>query len=240
MKRFRVLLATVVGIFVIYDIYTAFFSATVRYRLVIEVVQDGVPKSGSSVREVTYSKNNDPISSAEFSINVRGEAVVVDLGPRGTLFALLKGDTDSRSGADYILLRAFNFPYGAMPSPVTYGLSQLRQLSGKVDLPLTSLPLLVRFRDDNDPKSVERVDPADIGGSFGADVSLVRATIEIVPRGIWPLNELGITGAPLTTGIEQRLPWLRSLGGGYFNGPFAVGGSTLSKSLYGLDFRSGG
>lgn len=92
--------------------YVAAFSTTVRYQLTLEAEVDGKPKTGSGVIEVTYSKNNDPVSQAEFSINVRGEAVALDLGSRGTLFALLKGGTDSRSGPDYIVLRAFDFPGG--------------------------------------------------------------------------------------------------------------------------------
>jgi hypothetical protein len=79
-----------------------------------------------------------------------------------------------------------------------------------------SLPLLVRFRDIDDPKSVEEVDPLDIGKSFGAGAELVRATIEIVPVGIWPLNSFGITGEPITTGIEKRLSWLPQ----YYNRKF--------------------
>jgi hypothetical protein len=209
MKRVGYLLAAMVGSYII---YTAAFSATVRYKLMIEVALDGVPKSGSGVIEVTYSKNNDPISTAQFSVDVRGEAVIVDLGPRGKLFALLKQGADSRSGPEYILFRAFNFPGGAMPSPVNRGLSQLKQLSGTVDLPLTSLPLLVRFRDINDPMTVERVDPLDISKGFGDGARLVRASLEIVPVGFWPLNSLGITGEPITTGIEGKLPW--------WNGPF--------------------
>lgn len=128
-----------------YAVYSAAFSATVRYRLTLQAEVDGEPKSGSGVIEVTYSKNNDPISQAQFSIDVRGEAVILDLGPRGTLFALLKADTDSRSGPEFMVLRAFNFPGGALPSPVASGLQQVRHLSGKRELALTSLPLLVRF-----------------------------------------------------------------------------------------------
>src|SRR4051794_40755694 len=94
--------------------YTYVFSTTVRYRLTLEADVDGERKSGSSVVEVIYSKNNDPISQAEFTIDVRGEAVILDLGPRGTLFALLMSDTDSRSGPEYIVFRAFNLPGGAM------------------------------------------------------------------------------------------------------------------------------
>jgi len=191
-----------------YAVYSAAFSATVRYRLTLQAEVDGEPKSGSGVIEVTYSKNNDPISQAQFSIDVRGEAVILDLGPRGTLFALLKADTDSRSGPEFMVLRAFNFPGGALPSPVASGLQQVRHLSGKRELALTSLPLLVRFRDPNDPKTVERVDPLDLETGFGAGVKLVHADLEIVSAGIWPFNRIGVTGEPITTGIETRLSWL--------------------------------
>ena len=48
------------------------FTATVRYRLVLTAEVDGHPRIGSSVIEVVYIKNVDPISSAEYSANVRG------------------------------------------------------------------------------------------------------------------------------------------------------------------------
>jgi hypothetical protein len=107
------------------------------------------------------------------------------------------------------VLRAFNFDGGAFPGPtVEAGQKQLRRLSGKRELPLASLPMLVRFRDLNDPKTVEKVDPLDISKSFGTGARLVRATLEIVPMGVWPLNSFGITGEPVTSAIEKKLPWL--------------------------------
>jgi hypothetical protein len=205
MKRVVVSLVCLLAAFAI---YTSIFSATVRYRLTLEAEVDGEPKTGSGVVEVSYSKNNDPISSAEFTVGIRGEAVALNLGPRGILFALLKEDSDARSGPEYIVLRAFNFPGGALPSPVTNGLSQVKRLSGKVALPLTSLPLLVRFRDLDDPKSIEKVDPLDIATSFGAGAKLVGVTLEIVPAGIWPLSWCGITGEPITRGLSSKLKWL--------------------------------
>jgi hypothetical protein len=139
------------------------------------------------------------------------------------LFALLKGDTDSRSGPEYIVLRAFDFPGGALPTPVMSGLRQVQRLSGKRELPQTSLPLLVRFRDPNDAMTSENVDPLDLEKSFGPGVKLTRTTLEIVSAGIWPVSWFGITGEPITTGIEKRLPWwngpfpwLKPLGGGVF------------------------
>ncbi len=232
MKRLGILLAIA---FAGLAVYVAAFSATVRYRLTLEAEVDGKLKTGSGVIEVNYSKNNDPISNAEFSIDIRGEAVVLDLGQRGTLFALLKGDTDSRSGPDYIVLRAFNFSGGALPRPVTKGLSDVRKLSGKVELPLTSLPLLVRFRDINDPKTLEKVDPLNLDKSFGPGVKLTRTTLEVVSSGIWPLSWFGITGEPITTGVERKLEWLNHLDQ-YLAIPSNPFSSTLPSEISG--FRS--
>jgi hypothetical protein len=205
MKRIALFIVIAVAT---YAGYNAIFTATLRYRLTLQAEVDGEPRSGSGVIEVTYSKNNDPISQAAFSIDVRGEAVALDLGPRGTLFALLKPDTDSRSGPEYIVLRAFDFPGGALPSPVVTGLQQVRHLSGKRELPLKSLPLLARFRDLSDPKTVEKVEPLELEKRFGAGVKLVRAEIEIVSAGLWPFNRIGVSGEPTTIGIERRLSWL--------------------------------
>jgi hypothetical protein len=120
------------------------------------------------------------------------------------LFVLLAGGTDGRSGAEWIVLRAFDFDGGGLPRPIEEGLKQVSRLSGKRELSLDSLPQLVRFRDVNDPKTVESVNPFNIGERFGPGAKLVRATLEIVPAGVWPFDG----GEPLTTGIEKRLSWL--------------------------------
>jgi hypothetical protein len=83
--------------------------------------------------------------------------------------------------------------------------------------------MLVHFRNPNDMRSVEQVDPSNVDRTFGTDVHLVKATVEIVPSGVWPLNLIGITGEPVTVGIEGALPWwngpfpwLKPLGGGVY------------------------
>jgi hypothetical protein len=181
---------------------------TVRYRLALEAQVDGELKTASGVREVTYTKQSELAGQHELSIGYRGEAIALDLGSRGTLFALLTAGADDRSGAEWIVLWAFGFDGGSLPRPVEEGVKQVSRLSGKRDLPLDSLPLLVRFRDINDPKTVEGVSPLNIGERFGPNAKLVRATLEIVPAGIWPFSRYGVTGEPLTVGIDQRLKWL--------------------------------
>jgi hypothetical protein len=129
----------------------------------------------------------------EYGSSARGEAVVVDFGEKGLLFALLKGD-DMHSDANWIVRTAFGIERF---SPPDAELRKLGSLSGKTELQFGQLPMLVRFRDINDPKSVERVDPNNLSATFGPGVMLEKATIEI-------------TLASVTTGIEKRLVWLDS------------------------------
>jgi hypothetical protein len=134
---------------------------------------------------------------------------------------LLKAGDDIRSALETIILRAFDYPGGIFQGPPYEVLRDFERLLGKRELPLTSLPMLVRFRDPDDPRSVELVDPFNLAKNFGAGARLVGAYLEIVSAGIWPLNCSGITGEAVTVGIEGKLPWwngpfpwLRPLGGG--------------------------
>lgn len=207
MKWLGITSAFVAAVVIAYGV--AYPSLTLRYRLTLEAEVDGKPMTGSGVIEVTYSKQPEFASGRDRVSSHRGEAVVLDLGDRGTLFALLKAGSDSRSIPESIVLRAFNFDGGAFPGPtVEEGFKKLRQLSGKRDLALDNLPMLVRFRDINDPKTVERVSPLNIAERFGSDAKLVGATLEIVPAGIWPLNWFGITGEPITNHVKAKLNWL--------------------------------
>jgi hypothetical protein len=235
MKWLGIIVVLIAGALVLYEI--SYPSLTMRYRLTLEAEVDGQPKTGSGVIEVTYSKQLNIRS--DLSVGYRGEAVVLDLGDRGALFALFKEGSDDRTIPQSIILRAFNFPGGAFPGPtVESGLNQIKQLSGKRELPLTSLPMLVRFLDPKDPKTVEIVDPLDISKSFGFGTKLVRATLEIVSSGIWPLNLLGVTGEPVSAGIEKRLSWLAKITSN-IDGTSFTNSNRLSNVLHLGNFKRG-
>lgn len=209
---------------------------TLRYRLTLEAEVNGKRLIGSGIVEVTYAKAAGILSPGEYGAHVRGEAVILDLGARGLLFALLRAGQDSRSGPDYIVLRAFNLPGGALPRPAEDGIRQVARLSGKVELPLTSLPLLVRFRDVNDPLTVEKVDPLDLAASFGAGVRLTTATLEIVSSRSVPMSWIEPEGEPITTGIVGRLPWLVRIQSN-IDGTFSTSSNRLSNVLHSGDFE---
>jgi hypothetical protein len=180
---------------------------TFRYRLTLAVNADGTMHTGSSVIEDTFV---DQVALAglaggvPWATRLRGEAVAVDLGVRGILFCVLARDP-TRSPAPntvWLPIHAFN-SYFVAGSPATDSADFSAQVKAvlrekpKRRVDLNELPMLVRFRDINDPGSVERIDPTNLAARFGAGVELVTATIEI-------------TDDPVTTGLENVLRWLKS------------------------------
>ena len=172
-----------------------------RYRMRLDVDTPEGLKSGASVIEQQAADGPRSLAGIGAGIGIvfaqRGEAVAVDLGQRGMLFCLLARDGQrkaSKQEGDLI--------FAAFPGPSRPYIDIMKQLAAtkpKADLPPDILPMLVRFRDINDPKTVERVDPNNLAAAFGQGVRLARASIEI-------------TNDPVTTGIEKKLPWLRAVG----------------------------
>jgi hypothetical protein len=169
----------------------------VRYRLTIDVSVDGAIKSGSSVGEITYGFNDGLFKNmgSYFWSGCKCEAVAVDLGSRGTVFAgLTYYDKRFRGPSNLSSLLVDLFPEtkhgGAEPDSI----DALARHVGAVDIAVDYLPILLRFRDLDNLRSVELIDPEHLDATFGSGVKFARATMEIV-------------NAPLTTGIEKRLPW---------------------------------
>ena len=100
------------------------------------------------------------------------------------------------------------------------GFRHYQNLKAKKVVALEKLPMLVRFRDIKDPKTVELVDLNDLENSFGKGVKLVSATIEMTDEGI--------------RGMEKWLPWIRDYYDNNFDGNRYEGGnapSTLANRL---------
>lgn len=210
-----------------------FPSGTWNYKITLTVQTPEGVMSGSSVRQVYVKSGPNILPQSTSTVRVRGEAVVVDLGKRGTLFGLLRSQT-SVDGASYVFFDSFPIPdshgYGegsTTPKGVRY-YNQLK--SGKADVQSRDMPMLVRFKDINNPKTVERVDPSNLAATFGEGVKLVSATIEI-------------TDEPVTTGIENVLGWLgeyynKRLDGDRFGYANAV--NKTANSLSSGEFSTGG
>jgi len=175
---------------------------TYGYRLTLYVETPEGERIGSNVVQVKtrfYVGLQRALNSYS-SVAVRGEATVVDLGSRGLLFIAFRGDT-TRGGTTGFRIckwsssfsRARNFEELVERRLSAY-LDELMRRKPKADLPLKELPMLVRFRDTNDPATVERVDPDNLDASFG--------------RGDAQTDDAGDHGRPVSNGIVKQLPWL--------------------------------
>lgn len=179
---------------------TTYPTYTYRYRITIDVEVDGAIKTGSSVIEVT--RRWDPVPGrpiSHYSTSARGEAAFVDLGKGRNVIVLLASEGGKNTDfPKYIVSEHFKLAGGAED------LSKYRSLNGRwlldpATLLSNQLPTMIRFRDLNDPLSAETVHGYEFPKIFGADVRPPTISVEM-------------TGDPLTSGIEQKLPW--------WNGPF--------------------
>jgi hypothetical protein len=173
-------------------------SASYRYRMTVEVETPQGIKSGSSVMEVRLARGMAIGDQSGVTSGVFGEAVVVDL-PDGPLFVLLQMPDAGPPLQDivpYALLgRRSDGPDGVMGDGAKLGRTWFSEY--RAELPRTrengprvsgnNWPMMVRFRDINDPTSVQRVEPESVG---------VRRIL------------LETTGDDVTAGIEKRLNWL--------------------------------
>ncbi len=197
-----------------------------RYRLTVTVDTPEGLRSGSSVIQVeTFVAGPNSIPQPnKLSTRVRGEAVTVDLGERGVLFALLRSET-SVDWAGYVLMSATQpVRFEEVREEVrrtnqdpSFDISMDRTLAltGRheipryytngtkrpgTDEPASYYPMMVRFDDLDDPTTIVKVDNQNLATSFGEGVMLRRISVER-------------TEDPVTRSLGDRLAWLKDLNG---------------------------
>jgi hypothetical protein len=194
---------------------------TYRYRMTVEVDTPEGLRTGSSVIEVRTRKGPGFPGPEAGGIlgEVRGEAVAVDLGTRGTLFALLRGARGTETGAG-------GYAWALLPNPPRDdgGIEAMREnyralasAQGTAALSPDQYPMLVRFRDLSQPTTVQEVAPGALQEHFGQGVRLRRITVEI-------------TNDKPTAEIAQLLPWLGTTSG-YLDGQFTQKSHDLANRL---------
>ena len=159
-----------------------------RYKVTVEVAVLEEMKSGSAIREacMTPFEGYNPMV-VDFKESVKGEAVVVDLGERGLLFAIMDQD-----GSIFDIERAYEGPKLHTDEGVEY-YSQL-PVGKQAELPSKYWPDMVIFKNINDPKSIISVYSSEPTGPlitslykitdnttevFGENVEIKNVTLEI-------------------------------------------------------------
>ena len=183
--------------------------AEVRYRVTVEVRAGDEIVSGSSVMAFRLKRS---WAVMPYDAEFEGEAISVDIPGHGTLFALLGGMSPvarpEQNTLSMLPERQFGDFGRAMRRQPTLGgdrVDDIRRISKQIgatvqlDCTLPPLyndcPMLVRFRDISDPKTIEMVEWGNMAKTFGPGFGLERITVQI-------------TDAPVSTGIKRRLPWL--------------------------------
>ncbi|MCF8710117.1 hypothetical protein [Rhizorhapis sp. SPR117] len=189
-------------------------------------------KTGSTVREMSNTAPDIDWPDVGNPADVKGEAVVVDLGERGVLFALISHQSDLE------FYNAFPTDGPATPAGIKYYASLPLGSKGVLN-PRNppGYPKLVTFTDLSDPQSVTLVQVWERNKQgyfdlkedrfeqlFGQSVKIHDIALEL-------------TNEPVTDGITTWLPWLKTIGGGYLHGGFTSKGSPLG--LDGGNFKTG-
>lgn len=126
------------------------------------------------------------------------EAIPIDLGPNGTLFALNTYPYEKFGQRPLLLADACGLPQVERSGKIDEYqrfLALLLALDHPCEVQPSSWPILVRFSNPNDPRTIERVLPAELPGLTNGRVRLSRVTVEPT------------TDEP-TAGIERYLPWV--------------------------------
>jgi hypothetical protein len=192
-KKLFKIAVTILGIFALGALVWnwAYPSASYRFRMTVEVETPQGLRSGSGVMKV-MSYRTLALTSEEKpgGGGLIGEAVVVDL-PDGPLFVLLKlPEAKGDLGAVVTLALAPEARGGGIEA-YTNAVKKLGGLFNRshAELPREDWPMMVRFRNLNDPKSMQRIDL----DAMGVERILLETTRD-----------------KMTVGIEKKfLGWLR-------------------------------
>ncbi len=164
--------------------FLGFPSYTHKMRVTVELVRDGVNHSGSGVIEIIW--NTVVPLSTSWNCVVRGDAIPVDVGSLKVI-AILRQFQADRAGICHMALNA----YGLGVQQTHESMKQLASMKGKAQVPDRTLPTLVRFAQEDDPKSAVVVSPSD-------GIQLREVTLEM-------------TRDPVTRGVINSVPAVQKL-----------------------------
>ena len=177
-----------------------------RYKMTVEIDTPEGVKSGSAVREVSMvfePRPHNPSRPYHSTIDVKGEAVVINLGQRGAVFAII------RSGAYAAVTRTIAGPPPGMIEGAEFYSSL--EIGTKAQMESKRYPDLCTFTDLNDPLSVKLVK----GGRFSVEAQkyLMEDNFEELFGDGVSLKSISveITDESVTWGIDEVLPWLTAL-----------------------------
>ncbi len=173
-----------------------FPSYTHRYEMTLEVQVGDEIRSGSSVVQVRWQRE---IRIIGFSVSVRGQAALIDLGDKGVLFMALGGSGDSKVASPSML--AFNAyrDSGLVPMKVNdfaHNLTLLSKPRERLPLLPDNRPQFIWLSDRNDPSTARPVKAEEFSSVIAPDIHF---------RGAW----VQTTRKSVTKDLAKKLPWIK-------------------------------
>ena len=166
-----------------------------RYRLTLNVEVEGIAHSASGVYEVHTKPGPDALNSFG-TVGMPaavGEAVALDLGEHGCLILLL------RSRGKYSPAWVVRSDLAHNPERSDHWRDEAKSVAdfkGSADIPENHLWTLVLLENKDNPSTMHEVDLDHPELTLGNSLKLLPAHVET-------------TTDPVTTGIEDTLPWVK-------------------------------
>jgi hypothetical protein len=191
-----------------------FSPVSYRFQITIAVETPQGMRKGASVLETSsiYQPTLLGATGGRFP-RLHGNAIFVDLGQGRHLIGLLAHGPRGE-GVDGVMMLPVS-AFGLKSSGVGRGqnfheMAAALPAGSNRELRGDRIPTLVTFADLADPASAKVVEPTDAGfaSAFGPGFRLASVTLEMVPVGVWPFNLVGLSGTPVTRGIEGKMPFL--------------------------------
>lgn len=228
--KLLVFLGLLFGSFVFWN--TNFPSGTWRYKVIVEIETPEGIKSGYAVRQLSLGTPLIDFPDVGNPAGIRGEAVVVDLGKRGIVFALLSSQSWENG-----LYQAFPIDAPSSTKGILYYKKTLKPgMKGTWE---EWRPRLVMFKDIKDPNSVTLV----YSQSYSREEKGFIAEdhfAQLIGEGV-KLRQIvvEITDEPVTWEIEETLPWLPDFYEKGFDGSKLATSNNLANTLSAGSFTRG-
>jgi hypothetical protein len=201
----RILRGGLVGAAVLYVAYLLLFPQyTHRFRVTINVDDNGKPRSGTGIITVTY-QNVDAllVNQKQWNVSARGPAPWVDLGPKGIIAAAIYAYYPANYEPLPYTGAALSFVayYGAKHHDPKVSLANIKKISeatGARELRFDQMPEFIWIPDVANPASAKLVPADKFSEIIGPGIQLSSVTIEI-------------TDDRADKSLYERLPWLSAM-----------------------------
>jgi hypothetical protein len=172
-----------------------------RFRVIATVEIDGQKVEGSTVMEARWRKTD----GGRIFRTLAGEAMILELKTRGTVFILPYEHDPERGGGNIHHLAVesiLGFQTASLGAEeiklVTDGKGRHKfYLRGNQQEQGKRFPAFIAFKDERVPRTVFQVDHRNLAATFGPGIRFIGIDIEF-------------TDSPVTSVLKKRLTWLVS------------------------------